>query len=90
MSEQAGTSQNAAESPTNFEVVVVGAGQAGLAIGYFLRDEGRRFIVIDSADAVGSAWRARWESLTLFTSRRYSSLPGMPFPGDPDGLSQPG
>ena len=85
MSEQAGTSQNAAESPTNFEVVVVGAGQAGLAIGYFLRDQGRRFIVIDSADAVGSAWRARWESLTLFTSRRFSSLPGMPFPGDPDG-----
>jgi putative flavoprotein involved in K+ transport len=82
---QAGTSDEAAESSKSFEVVVVGAGQAGLAIGYFLREQGRRFVIVDAAAAVGSAWRARWESLTLFTPRRYSALPGMPFPGDPDG-----
>ena len=85
VSSQAGASDQAAESSTSFEVVVVGAGQAGLAIGYFLRERGRRFVIVDAADVVGSAWRARWESLTLFTPRRYSSLPGMPFPGDPDG-----
>jgi putative flavoprotein involved in K+ transport len=35
--------------------------------------------------SIGAVWRARWESLTLFTPSRYSSLPGLPFPGEPDG-----
>ena len=67
------------------EVAVIGAGQAGLALGYFLRRQGRRFVILERADSIGSAWRARWESLTLFTPRRYSALPGLPFPGEPDG-----
>jgi len=67
------------------EVAVIGAGQAGLAIGYFLRRQARRFVILDRADSIGSAWRERWESLTLFTPRRYSALPGAPFPGEPDG-----
>jgi putative flavoprotein involved in K+ transport len=67
------------------EVAVVGAGQAGLAMGYFLARQGRRFVILDSADSIGSAWRTRWESLKLFTPRRYSSLPGMQFPGDGEG-----
>ena len=41
--------------------------------------------MILEAGSIASAWRERWESLTLFTPRRYSSLPGFPFPGDPDG-----
>ena len=41
--------------------------------------------MILEARSIASAWRERWESLTLFTPRRYSSLPGLPFPGDPDG-----
>jgi putative flavoprotein involved in K+ transport len=61
-----------------------GAGQAGLAIGYFLK-QGRRFVILEAADAIGSAWRDRWESLRLFTPRRYSGLPDVPFPGDPEG-----
>jgi putative flavoprotein involved in K+ transport len=69
---------------SGFDVVVVGAGQAGLAIGYFLKRRGNRFLIVE-ADSIASAWRNRWESLTLFTPRRYSSLPGVPFPGDPDG-----
>jgi putative flavoprotein involved in K+ transport len=73
------------ESGSSFEVVVVGAGQASLAIGYFLKQQGRRFVILDSADSIGAAWRTRWESLTLFTPRRYSGLPGLPFPGDPEG-----
>ena len=67
------------------EVVVVGAGQAGLAVGYHLARQGRSFIVVDRADSIGSAWRSRWDSLVLFTPRRYSGLPGLSFPGDPDG-----
>ena len=67
------------------EVVVIGAGQAGLAVGYHLARQGRRFIIVDGADSVGSAWRSRWDSLVLFTPRRYSGLPGLPFPGDADG-----
>lgn len=67
------------------EVAVIGAGQAGLAVGYFFSREGHRFVIVDAAGSIGSAWRTRWDSLTLFTSRRYSSLPGLPLPGDPDG-----
>jgi putative flavoprotein involved in K+ transport len=67
------------------EVVVVGAGQAGLAIGFFLARQGRRFAILESADSVGAAWRDRWDSLALFTPRRYDALPEMGFPGDPDG-----
>jgi putative flavoprotein involved in K+ transport len=79
-------SESSAERPgSSFEVVVIGAGQAGLAIGSFLKQEGRRFVILDSADSIGAAWRTRWESLTLFTPRRYSGLPGLPFPGDPEG-----
>jgi putative flavoprotein involved in K+ transport len=68
-----------------YDVVVVGGGQAGLAIGYFLKRREKRFVILDAAVSIGSAWRARWESLVLFTPRRYDSLPGLPFPGDPDG-----
>ena len=42
-------------------------------------------MVVEYAEAVAAAWRQRWDSLTLFTSRRFSALPGLPFPGDPDG-----
>ena len=65
--------------------VVVGAGQAGLAIGYFRGRQGRGFVILDRASSIGAAWRERWESLTLFTPCRYSALPGLPFPGGPDG-----
>lgn len=66
------------------EVVVVGAGQAGLAIGHFLARQGRSFEILDGASEPAAAWRSRWESLSLFTPARFDGLPGMPFPGDPD------
>src|SRR5262245_22037177 len=72
-------------SDEGFDVVVVGAGQAGLALGYFLAEQGRRFVILEAADSLGAAWRSRWDSLVLFTPRRYDSLPGLAFPGDPDG-----
>jgi putative flavoprotein involved in K+ transport len=70
---------------SRFDVAVIGAGQAGLAMGYFLAQEGRNFTILEAADSIGAAWRTRWDSLVLFTPRRYDSLPGLPFPGDPDG-----
>jgi putative flavoprotein involved in K+ transport len=70
---------------SHHEVVVVGAGQAGLAMGYSLRRQGRRFVILERAGEIAPAWRERWDSLKLFTPRRYSALPGLPFPGDPDG-----
>jgi putative flavoprotein involved in K+ transport len=66
------------------EVVVIGGGQAGLAIGHFLAQQGRRFTILEAADAPAAAWRERWDSLRLFTPARFDSLPGKPFPGDPD------
>jgi putative flavoprotein involved in K+ transport len=66
------------------EVVVIGGGQAGLAVGYFLGKQGRDFTILEAASEPAAAWRARWDSLKLFTSARYSGLPGLHFPGDPD------
>ena len=68
-----------------YDVAVIGAGQAGLAIGHALAEQKRRFVVLEEADSVGSAWRNRWDSLVLFTPRRYDALPGLAFPGDPEG-----
>ena len=68
-----------------YEVAVIGAGQAGLALGYYLAHQGCRFVILEAADSVAAAWRGRWDSLLLFTPRRYDALPAAPFPGDPDG-----
>jgi putative flavoprotein involved in K+ transport len=70
------------------EVVVIGGGQAGLAIGYLLAQQGRRFTILEAAGEPAAAWRARWDSLKLFTPVRYDSLPGLTFPGASD--SYPG
>jgi putative flavoprotein involved in K+ transport len=66
--------------PERYETVVVGGGQAGLATGYHLARLGRPFVILDAGQRVGDAWRARWDSLRLFTPARYSGLPGMGFP----------
>jgi len=68
----------------HYEVVIVGGGQAGLALGYFLGQQGRRFTILEAADEPAAAWRKRWESLKLFTPARYDALPGLAFPADPD------
>jgi putative flavoprotein involved in K+ transport len=66
------------------DVIVVGAGQAGLAMGYFLHQHGRDVAILEAADRPAAAWRSRWDSLRLFTPARYSALPGLGFPGDPN------
>ena len=75
----------AERSRSRLDVIVIGAGQAGLAMGHFLARQGRRFVILDRADSIGAAWRERWDSLVLFTPRRYDALPGLAFSGDPDG-----
>ena len=53
-------------------------------MGHFLARQGRRFTILEASAEPAAAWRARWDSLQLFTPARYSSLPGLKFPGDPD------
>ena len=62
-------------------VIVIGAGQAGLSVGYHLKKLGLEFIILDANARVGDSWRQRWDSLRLFTPNRFNSLDGMPFPG---------
>lgn len=64
-----------------FDVIVIGGGQAGLAIGYYLRRSGLRHIILDAQDGPGGAWRHGWRSLTLFSPAQWSSLPGWIMPG---------
>jgi putative flavoprotein involved in K+ transport len=63
---------------------VIGASQAGLAIGYHLRRRGLPFQIVDAGAEIGEAWRKRWDSLRLFTAAQYNNLPGMDFPGARD------
>lgn len=66
-----------------FDVVVIGGGQAGLAVGYHLKRHKRSFVLLDASERTGDAWRRRWDSLRLFTPARYCGLPGLPFPAPP-------
>jgi putative flavoprotein involved in K+ transport len=63
------------------DTVVIGGGQAGLAAGYYLKRQGRDFVILDANLRLGDSWRRRWDSLRLFTPTSLNSLPGMPFPG---------
>jgi cation diffusion facilitator CzcD-associated flavoprotein CzcO len=71
-------------TPTAVEVLVIGAGQSGLAVGYYLRRAGLSFVLLDDQPAPGGAWRHGWDSLRLFSPADASSLPGwlMPRPAD--------
>jgi putative flavoprotein involved in K+ transport len=66
------------------DTLVIGAGQAGLAAGYQLQRAGRSFTILDAAAQPGGSWPHYYESLRLFSLARFSSLPGLPFPGDPE------
>ena len=66
------------------DVVVVGGGQAGLAMAWHLAQRGLCFVVLEAEAKLGESWRTRWDSLTLFTPAQYNGLPGMPFPAPDD------
>ena len=68
------------EMAHSYETIIIGGGQAGLATGYYLQQQGRDFVILDANERVGHSWRKRWDSLHLFTPARYNGLPGMPFP----------
>src|SRR6266436_6286914 len=64
-----------------FDSIVIGGGQAGLAVGYYLKKDGRTFVILDANEQIGGSWRTRtWNSLRLFTPARYDGLPGWSFP----------
>ena len=67
------------QTAERFDVVVIGAGQAGLATGYYLAQHNLRFVIVDANERAGGAWQNRWDSLMLFTPAIYNSLPGMRF-----------
>ena len=63
------------------DTLVIGGGQAGLAMGRHLAAREIPFLIVDANPEVGFVWRSRWDSLRLFTSSQYNNLPGMEFPG---------
>jgi putative flavoprotein involved in K+ transport len=67
-----------------YDALVIGAGQAGLATGYRLQQAGLRFLILEAGSQPGGSWPYFYDSLLLNSPARYSSLPGLPFPGDPD------
>jgi putative flavoprotein involved in K+ transport len=69
------------------DVLVIGGGQAGLAMGYRLADRGLSFVIADANPEIGHTWRSRWQSLKLFTAGKYNNLPGMSFPAAPDSYA---
>jgi putative flavoprotein involved in K+ transport len=68
-------------TPEHIGTLVIGGGQAGLAVGHELAERGLPFLIVDANARTGDAWRNRWDSLTLFTPNWANSLPGMPIPG---------
>lgn len=72
---------SAAEEVETDDVIVIGGGQAGLALGYYLRRSSLRYTILDAQDGPGGAWRHGWRSLTLFSPAQWSSLPGWIMPG---------
>jgi putative flavoprotein involved in K+ transport len=70
----------------HLDVIVIGGGQAGLSVGYHLKQRGLRFAILDANARVGDAWRKRWDSLRLFTPAWLDGLDGLPFPGPKDAF----
>jgi putative flavoprotein involved in K+ transport len=68
------------------DVLIIGGGQAGLAMGFHLKKTPFFFRIAERHPRVGDSWRNRYASLVLFTPRSYSALPGLNVPGDPEGF----
>ena len=81
MATQEAAIETPAASVEEFETIVIGGGQAGLAVGYYLKKGGGSFVILDANEQIGGSWRTRtWSSLRLFTPARYDGLPGWAFP----------
>lgn len=67
-----------------YDVIIIGAGQAGIAMNYELKQRGiNNCLMIDEQKRIGDSWRFRYKSLVLFTPKSYSALPGLEMKGDP-------
>lgn len=64
----------------NYEAVIIGGGQSGLATAYYLLRAGVNTLVLDDQPAPGGGWRHVWPSMTLFSTAEFSNLPGWPMP----------
>jgi len=73
-----------------YNTIVIGAGQAGLAMGYYLKQSVDSFLILDENKEVGEVWDRRYDSLVLFTPRSLSSLPGLELKGNPQGFPTKG
>lgn len=67
-----------------YDVLIIGGGQSGLALGYYLRRSGLNYKILDSQAAAGGSWQHYWHSLRLFSPAQWSSLPGTLMSGGPD------
>jgi putative flavoprotein involved in K+ transport len=77
-----GGSRSFETGPERCVTVVIGGGQAGLAVGHELAERGRKHVILEANGRIGDSWRNRWDSLKLFTPARYNGLPDFPFPAD--------
>lgn len=68
---------------TIYDTIIIGAGQAGLTTGYYLQQAGLKFAILEAGNEPAGSWPRYYDSLLLNSSARYSSLPGLPFPGHP-------
>lgn len=67
-----------------FDCIVIGGGQAGLVSAYYLKKNGLKYAILEARDHATGSWSKYYDSLTLFSPAKYSSLPGLRFPGDPN------
>ncbi len=83
----AASSRETIESrPKRHDVVVIGAGQAGLSAGFHLKRKRIDYVILEGAPRVGDVWRNRWDSLRLFTPAKFDSLDGYRFPAHKDSF----
>jgi len=62
------------------DYIIIGAGQAGLAMAYYLNKQKANYLIVDANSETGAPWLKRWDSLKLFTPSEFNNLPGMKFP----------
>ena len=71
----------------HFDIVVIGAGQAGLSIGYYLSKLDKEYVILEQASATAPSWRGRWDSFTLVLPNWTYQIPDNEYNGsDPDGF----